>query len=79
MQFKWLKVPSTNETKEVRAVQLYTVRWSGRTNAYQSGLYPKVEGFEAKEQAEEFAESLRQAFKLLGMTGEGTSVVVSSN
>jgi hypothetical protein len=75
MNFKWLTVPKTNETKEVEAVYLYEVRWRSRTGEYGSDTRPEVEGFVTQELADAFATSLRNAYKLLRTTS-GTDVSV---
>jgi hypothetical protein len=73
--FKWLTVPTSNETKEVNAVQLWEVRWHSRHGEYHSDTRPEVEAFITKELAEEFATSLRNAYKLLRHTnGTGVSM-----
>lgn len=73
--FKWLTVPKSNETKEVPSAYLYEVRWDSRYGEYSSSTKPEVEAFTTSELAEEFATSLRNAFKLIRHTS-GTAVSV---
>jgi hypothetical protein len=77
MNFKWLTVPQTNETKEVEAAYLWEVRWCSRNGEYSSSVKPEVEGFTTEGLAQEFVTSLRNAFKLLKHTGLGTEVSVN--
>lgn len=65
MMRKWLKVPLSNETKEVQAVQMWEVRWHSRYGQYSGDTRPELECFPSQEEAESFAESLRNAFKLI--------------
>ncbi len=65
--FKKATIPESNETKEVERVQLWYVRWVA-LEAILSTIYDEVETLEAftsEEEAEAFAESLRQANTLL--------------
>lgn len=73
---KWLRVPTTNATKNVPAVQLWRVRWHGRKGVHISFTEPHVEGFPTQAEADYFADGLRAAFRLLRITGEGTNVTV---
>ena len=81
--FKKQTVPATNETREVDAVQLWRVEWRSRHARYHDSSLAdprqEVECFTSQEQAEAFAVSLRQAFKLLRFTGAGLDVVVRPN
>ena len=68
MFFKKLKIPVTNETKEVDVLQHWIVRWDARI----SGVYgihssgqQVCEIFISEKEAKEFAESLVAAFKLV--------------
>jgi hypothetical protein len=65
MNLKWLTVPWSNRTKRVETVQLYEVRWMARYDEYFGNTRPEVEGFLSEAAAEEFARSLRNAFKLI--------------
>lgn len=74
----WLKkltVPFTNATRETDAVQLWEVRWTSRYGEYHYCTKPEMEAFTSPEAADEFAESLRNAFKLIRHT-DGTKVTV---
>lgn len=74
MKFKWLTIPTGS--KEVSAVCLWEVRWFGRTGIHFSDWLPMVEAFPERSDAEEFARRLREAFRLLRVTGEKTDVTV---
>lgn len=74
---KTLTVPATNETKEVEAIQLWKVRWQSRDGEFHANTSPEVEAFPTREEADNFADALRNAFKLLRHTGRGTGVSVS--
>jgi hypothetical protein len=78
MKLFWKKkdLPVTNETKEVDVVQLWYVRWQSRYSDYSFGVRQEMEAFTSAEAANEFAESLRAAFKLIKhTTGNSVSVV----
>lgn len=72
---KWLTVPASNETREIEVAQLWEVRWKSRHGPYHSDVRPEVEAFPSRQAAEEFAESLRNAFDLVRHTS-GTKVTV---
>lgn len=76
MIFKWLTIPWSNRTKQIQVPQLWYVRWESRYDKYGSSTQPEVEAFTSEQQANEFAESLRKAFKLIKHTS-GTNVLVS--
>ena len=63
--FKKLTVPFTNWTRQVEAVQLWEVRWRSRHGQYCSDTQPEVEVFTSPEDAHAFADSLRNAFRLI--------------
>lgn len=69
MIFKRLRVPSNNETKEVEAVQMWEVRWQGRHGEFSTSTSPQMEAFTSLEQANEFATSLQNAFRLVRHVG----------
>ena len=85
MNFKWLIVPKTNETKAVKAVLLWEVRWysrqgssiSDKDNPKYCEAQPEMEAFLTKDLADEFATALRQAFYLLRYSGTGLGVRVN--
>lgn len=60
----------TNETKTVDAVELWYVEWTSRYDKYCNDTQKEFEAFPSKEDAENFAESLRQAFKLIRHTSQ---------
>lgn len=72
---KKITVPISNETKEVDAIQLWEVRWTSRHGQYNSDVSPEMEAFPSKDEAEEFALALRNAFKLIKHTS-GNQVIV---
>jgi hypothetical protein len=62
---KKLVVPETTETKQVDAVQLWTVTWWARVGKWDGEREKQYEAFTSQEAADEFAESLRAAFRLI--------------
>lgn len=78
--WKKLIIPKSNETKEVDAVQLWIVEWVSRYGAYSGDLNREFEAFPSKEKADEFADALRKAFKLIRHTSNtGVKVYPSAN
>lgn len=75
---KKIDVPASNETKQVEAVELTYVSWRRRYGVFSGDTDKCVEAFPNKKDANDFAASLKAAFKLLKHTGEGTSVEVNS-
>lgn len=65
---KSILVPAANETREVDAVQLWEVRWTSRHGAFHADIRPQVEAFPTRDEADFFAESLRNAFKVIRHT-----------
>lgn len=72
---KKIKVPVSNETKYVDAVQLWIVTWHSRCGEFYMNVVKEHEAFTSKEAAYDFAESLKKAHILLRNTS-GTSVKV---
>jgi hypothetical protein len=72
---KWLDVPETNNTRQIEAIQLWEVRWVSRHGEYSHSMSPEMEAFASQEEAESFAASLRNAFKLIRHTS-GNRVIV---
>lgn len=68
MWFKKLTIPKTNETKQIDAVQLWEVRWMSRYGEFSSDTRPEVEVFTSEADAIVFAESLRNAYRLIRHT-----------
>lgn len=67
----WLKkgsVPLSNETKQVDEARLWAVRWTARYSDFSAGTMPVMRVFPSKIDAEEFAQSLKAAFKLIQHT-----------
>ena len=55
--------------------ETWQVRWTGRHGDFSSDTRPEIAAFSSHEEAEEFAEVLRESFKLLRHTS-GTKVTV---
>lgn len=67
--FKKTTVPLSNETKVIDTVQLWQVDWKSWKGEYPfMRVTPEIEVFTSEEEANSFAESLRQAFKLVRQT-----------
>jgi glutamate dehydrogenase/leucine dehydrogenase len=78
MAFKWLTVPWSNETKQIQVMQTWEVRWQSRNGEYSGNVKPEAEVFTSEEEAVEFANSLKKAFRLIRHTS-GTSVSISKS
>lgn len=65
--FKWLCIP-TGDTKEVKAYENWAVRYTSRHSGYSSGTQPEAEFFTNEQDAKDFADQLRAAFKLVKNT-----------
>jgi hypothetical protein len=63
--YKWLTVPKSNEVTQKQAVQLWEVRWRSRHGDFHADTRPEVECFTSEQEAEDFAQALRQAFALI--------------
>ena len=75
MFLKWLRVPSSHDTRLIEAVQLWEVRWESRSGKYLSDTQKEMEAFTSKQEAEAFATSLKNAFRLIRHTsGDSVSV-----
>jgi hypothetical protein len=74
MIFKKLFVPS-EEKKELTAIENWSVRWYSHYGSYSGDTRKECEFFTSKEDAEHFAEQLRDAYKLIKHTSN-TSVSV---
>ena len=84
ISFKWLTVPKSNETKQVEVLKLWRVEWKSvyTLSSYSEMYYTQTETemFTTKEAADEFAEALRAARKLLkDRSGGQLNVVVKEN
>ena len=62
-------------TRQVDAVELWEVRWQSRHGEYSGSIRPESEVFPKREDAEAFAQALRDAFRLIKHTS-GTSVKI---
>ena len=67
---KKLWVPASNEMIAVDAVQLWEVRWTSRFGSFSTDTRPEMEVFPSEADANNFAESLKQAFKLTRVTAD---------
>ncbi|MHC4574372.1 MAG: hypothetical protein ACYS76_09620 [Planctomycetota bacterium] len=72
---KPIEIPESNETRTVEAVQLWRVEWLSIQSRWDTDGHREYAAFVSRNQAEEFAESLRAAFKLIRQ-GWATHVVV---
>lgn len=78
-----LIVPESNETKEIDVAQTWEVRWYGLQLSWDFPRYtfakevPHMEVFTDETQAQEFAQSLRQAFQLVRVSHAGGAVSVA--
>jgi hypothetical protein len=77
MIFKKLFAP-TGETKELIAMENWSVRWYSRSGPFYTDTRKECEIFISKEDAEHFAEQLKAAFKLIKHTS-GDSVIVEKS
>ena len=77
---KWFKklidAPSGDKVQLV-SIRTYTVRWTSRHGTFSSDTRPEVQAFTNIEDAEYFAQALRDAFKLIRHTA-GNVVEVES-
>ncbi len=76
--FKKLTVPFNNSTKEVETIQMWRVTWYSRYGEFSHLTRKQVEIFTNKEDAENFKESLVNAFKLIRHTC-GNSLSLKKN
>lgn len=66
-----------NGTKELTSgVDTWVVKWTSRHGRYSSDTRKCYQAFTNKEEADEFADSIRRAHKLIGNTGIETDVSV---
>lgn len=65
MFFKKLTVPQSNETEQVDALEVWSVRWYSRNGEFYTDVKEECEFFTSENTANEFAESLRAAFRLI--------------
>lgn len=71
---KLLNIPFGSKT--VEAVETWEVRWISRHGSFNSDTRPQIEVFTDETSAKEFANALKEAFKLIKHTGDGTYVIV---
>lgn len=76
-QRKQIQIPS-GSTQQIEAVRSWSVRWKSRYTEFSDGFKDETEVFVDEELANNFADSLRQAFKLLRYKN-GTEVKVEEN
>lgn len=72
---KILKVPQSNNVLEVEGIRLWYVSWYSRQGCCSYDVTKETEAFPSEEEAELFAQSLRNAFELLRHTN-GNEVAV---
>lgn len=72
---KQTEVPASNEVKTIENVQLWYVGWISRDGDASWNTNKETEAFTSEQEANDFAQSLRNAFKLLRHTSN-TRVVV---
>jgi len=75
---KRVEKPEDNTTHEVEAVQLTYVRWTSRHGSYSHHTRSEMEAFPSEKDANDFAESLRQAHRLLRNTSSEIRVEVTT-
>ncbi len=68
MFFKWLTVPGSNSTKDIKVAQTWEVRWRSRHGEYSGDTRPELESFLSEAEATAFVKSLENAFKLIRHT-----------
>ena len=73
--FKELVVPASNATKTITVAQTWEVRWESRHGRYSGDTRPEIEVFLSEKEADDFAVSLRNSFKLVRHSS-GTAVKV---
>ena len=67
MNFKKLFAPS-GDKKELTALENWSVRWTSRYGEFSGHTQAECEFFLSEEEANHFAEQLREAFKLIRHT-----------
>lgn len=72
---KLITVPATNETKQVESATLWVVEWTSRHGSFYSDTMRQFAAFPSEVAANEFALSLRNAFKLIRTTAENKVTV----
>lgn len=75
--FKWLKIP-TGATKEVKAYENWAVRYTSRVGNCSWDVKPEAEFFTNEQDARDFAEQLRAAFKLVKNTVDNRVTITKS-
>jgi hypothetical protein len=66
MNFKWLLVPFSNNTKKVQVAQLWEVRWISLSGDADFTYHrPEMEAFTSEEEARHFVRALKNAVELL--------------
>ena len=66
-------------TKEVKGCEVWIVMWQGRYGSYSTQVEQKAKAFLNEESAKIFAESLREAQKLLQYTEDLCITIVKQN
>ena len=70
MFFKKIFAPQTNKLKEIDAVQTWVVSWVSRYGSYSGDTKKEFEVFTDEAVANEYAQSLRNAFALIRHTSQ---------
>ncbi len=60
------------------AVPTWEVRWIGRNGAYSANQFEKLKAFQSRSEADEFAEKLKAAYRLVDNTGDNKITVQES-
>ena len=77
MKFKEILI-SCKEKEKVIAYESWIVRWTSRYGCYSCETKPECEIFPLEEDADRFANQLREAFKLIRHT-HGNDVIIERN
>jgi hypothetical protein len=68
---KKLRIPASNTTKEIDAIQLWYVRWTSRDGPYSSSTREETECFPCEQDAKDFRDALENAFRLTRILNHG--------
>lgn len=73
--FRKKDIPASNKMKQVDVYEMWEVRWESRDGDFHFNVKPEIETFPSEQDAKDFAQALRNAFKLIKHTS-GTDVYV---
>lgn len=79
LSFRKRLVPESNKLREIEVVDAWAVRWRSRHGEFSGETQPEIEVFANRDLAEEFAESLRMAFRLIRTTSGDKVKVMRSD